>query len=121
MLGGANRCQGVIGRRQGHQQVFGGASAVVGGVGKCETSLARNGSVRLTLLAALIFNFFLVSGQFDEVRHSHKCQILLSECELKGVKSEAFNAECSFEASLGLDNMSGLPQSATIGFFSKGP
>lgn len=39
---------------------------------------------------------------------------------MKGVKSEALNAECSFEASLELDNTSGLPLTATIGFFRQG-
>lgn len=65
--------------------------------------------------------FFKLSGQFYEVKHSRKCQIVLSECELKGVKTLMVNGECSFEASLQLDNTSGPALTGTIGFSAWDP
>lgn len=50
-----------------------------------------------------------------------KCQIVFSECELKGVKTLMVNGEWSFEASLQLDNMSSPALTGTIGFSAWDP
>lgn len=65
--------------------------------------------------------FFKLSGQFYEVKHRRKCQTVLSECELKGVKTLMVNGECSFEASPQLDNMSSPALTGTIGFSAWDP